>query len=109
MDIVVPFIGELLFWIVLGVAIVGTFVFRLLPYLFVPVGTLFGVLLLAGLALALAQRWRTHRALARFVQTYRLPDRLPYCLECNYNLKGSTSDTCPECGAEVTTNREPHG
>lgn len=32
--------------------------------------------------------------------------RLLVCLQCGYNLHGSTSDTCPECGAIVLVELE---
>lgn len=41
--------------------------------------------------------------------------RFTYCVTCDYNLRNSTSDTCPECGTPVTVelwreaNAEPAG
>lgn len=32
-------------------------------------------------------------------------DRLPMCLKCGYNLRGITSERCPECGWSIPRNR----
>jgi len=39
--------------------------------------------------------------LIRFIATLHTNSRLHRCLNCDYDLRGSISDTCPECGAPV--------
>ncbi len=43
----------------------------------------------------------TRHAVARYLDDIHHNGRLKRCLECDYYLKGTTSETCPECGAEV--------
>ncbi|MEM9916154.1 MAG: hypothetical protein AAF911_14455 [Planctomycetota bacterium] len=54
-----------------------------------------------GLAIAIfplavrSDRIRLRRAIAIYGDNYRLP----VCARCDYDLRGSDSDHCPECGA----------
>ncbi|MEM6853090.1 MAG: hypothetical protein AAF593_01650 [Planctomycetota bacterium] len=61
----------------------------------------FWVIATLGLAIAIfplavrSDRIRLRRAIAIYGDNYRLP----VCARCDYDLRGSDSDQCPECGA----------
>ena len=35
------------------------------------------------------------------ITRYIIGGRLPVCAQCDYDLRGTTGDTCPECGSVV--------
>lgn len=56
--------------------------------------------ILAGMAIREAKSIRP-RGVHGYLATISTDGRLHHCLACNYNLRGSASPTCPECGEAV--------
>lgn len=92
---------------VLGAAVIGLFIFRaceawadhLPAAMAVALKPLGVVLVLALLWPALTWFDRKH---LRAALRKKYPDgRISECLDCDYDLRGSASETCPECGAPV--------
>lgn len=54
----------------------------------------------AGMAIREVKSIR-RRDVHGYLATISTNGRLHHCLVCNYNLRGSTSHTCPECGEAV--------
>ncbi len=83
-----------------GVAFLGFIQPRLTPGTF-ELTALAVLFITAGSAL-LPIRWRNRRVRQR-VMAYLIHHNIrPHlCLNCEYDLKGSTADHCPECGAAL--------
>jgi len=68
------------------------------------------LIVLSGVAMASLVRWRNQAIGGRIMGHLKRQGIRPHlCLNCEYDLKGSTSDQCPECGtalAPVTDDAE---
>jgi len=66
-----------------------------------------GLLLIAALV---SHRWLTHRQIRKWLIKHRVGNRLPVCLTCGYDLRGTPVDAthCPECGGWVGVPDEKH-
>lgn len=66
-----------------------------------------------GLLLAIAwwqiELLRIRSELRQVVKDAFRGERLPACLKCGYDLRGSAVDPCPECGAPVRVPRNGAG
>jgi uncharacterized paraquat-inducible protein A len=51
--------------------------------------------------LGVTERSYLRRAFAEYLTTTCPDGRLPNCLECEYDTRGSTGEHCPECGAPI--------
>ncbi|MEM7625998.1 MAG: hypothetical protein AAF333_10250 [Planctomycetota bacterium] len=81
-------------------AVFGSFVAGVLSTAVAPVcGLVFVPLLLASAAIVPAMIHSDRDRLRRAIALYGHGYRLPVCARCDYDLRGTESETCPECGA----------
>ena len=71
-----------------------------------PIGSIVSVVVvLPVIAAAFGIAWWTMRLESkkakRWVRDYCPDGRLPICINCEYDLRGSTGNHCPECGTAV--------
>lgn len=61
-----------------------------------------GLVAVDYLLIVLAVRWRNHTIFLRMMSNLKRRGIRPHlCLSCEYDLKGSTADHCPECGTAL--------
>lgn len=89
---VAPFLVPLLVFFSLFIGLCGFAIFPVFGLVVLPL--LIGSLSIIPVAVG-SDRIRLRRAIAIYGDNYRLP----ICARCNYDLRGSDSDACPECGA----------
>ena len=62
-------------------------------------GLVFLPLMAASLGIVPAMVHSDRDRLRRVIAIYANGQRLPICARCDYDLRGTESETCPECGA----------
>lgn len=52
---------------------------------------------------SVAGMWPLRRMVLRELRGYLNSRQIPVCVHCGYDLRGNSSDRCPECGHALTT------
>ncbi len=81
-----------------------------LPTLGIPVewrGRVWGIMLLLGCLFSAAIPFFFHRTIQRSLRRQLCDSGVPVCISCGYDLAGSTTGACPECGSSSGRKKDP--